>query len=84
MEKKLKFLNIKLCFDFLCNMLPEIFLILGRIQRDINTMYIGLRGPDSSVGIATDYGLDGPRIESSGGEIFRTCPNRPWGPPSLL
>ena len=19
-----------------------------------------------------------------GGEIFRTCPNRPWGPPSLL
>jgi hypothetical protein len=20
----------------------------------------------------------------SGGEIFRTCPDRPWGPPSLL
>jgi len=19
-----------------------------------------------------------------GGEIFRTCPDRPWGPPSLL
>jgi len=29
-------------------------------------------GPDSSVGIATDYGLDGPVIESrGGGEIFR-------------
>jgi hypothetical protein len=42
-------------------------------------------GRDSSVGIATRYGLDGPGIESRwGGEIFRTCPDRPWGPPSLL
>jgi len=31
---------------------------------------------DSSVGIATSYGLDGPGIES-GGEIFRTRPDRP-------
>jgi hypothetical protein len=32
-------------------------------------------------------GLRGPRIESllgGGGEIFRTRPDRPWGPPSLL
>ena len=28
-------------------------------------------GLGSSVGIATDYGLDGPRIESRWGEIFR-------------
>ena len=36
-------------------------------------------------GIATGYELDGPGIESrAGGEIFRTCPDRPWGPPSLL
>jgi hypothetical protein len=41
-------------------------------------------GPDSSVGIATDYGLDGPGIESRWGEIFRTCPDRPWSPSSLL
>ena len=27
-------------------------------------------GPGSSVGIATDYGLDGPGIESRWGEIF--------------
>ena len=41
-------------------------------------------GPGSSVGIATGYGLDGLRVESRwGGEIFRTCPDRPWGPPSL-
>ena len=37
----------------------------------------------SSVGITTNYGLDGPRIESRWGEIFRR-PDRPWGPPSLL
>jgi len=41
-------------------------------------------GPGSSVGIATGYGLDGPSIESQWGEIFRTCPHRPWGPPILL
>ena len=38
-----------------------------------------------SVGIATRYGLDGPGIESRWwGEIFRTRPARPWGPPILL
>jgi len=41
-------------------------------------------GPDSSVGIATAYRLDGPGIESQWGEIFCTSPDRPWGPPSLL
>jgi len=43
-------------------------------------------GHDSSVGIATHYGVDGPGIESrwGGGEIFRTRPDQPWGPPSLL
>ena len=40
--------------------------------------------PGSLVGIATAYGLDGPGIKSGGGEIFRTCPDRSWGPPSLL
>ena len=38
----------------------------------------------SSVGIATDYGLDGPRIESRWGARFSARPDRPWGPPSLL
>jgi hypothetical protein len=41
-------------------------------------------GPGSSVGIATGYGLDGPGIESQWGRDFRACPDRPWGPPSLL
>ena len=42
-------------------------------------------GPGSPVGIAT--GLRAERSEDRiprGGEIFRTCPDRPWGPPSLL
>jgi len=38
----------------------------------------------SSVGIATRYGLGGLEIESRRGEIFRTRPDRLWGPPSLL
>ena len=38
--------------------------------------YVYLKGgPGSSVGIATNYGLDGPGIESRWGEIFR--PSRP-------
>jgi len=39
-------------------------------------------GPGSSVSIATGYGLDGPGIESRWGR--ETCPDQPWGPPSLL
>ena len=43
-------------------------------------------GWNSSVGIATRYGLDGPGIETrlGGGQIFRTRPDRLWSPPILL
>jgi len=41
-------------------------------------------GPGSAVGIATGYGLDGRGSNPGGGEIFRTCPDRPWGPRSFL
>jgi len=44
----------------------------------------GVPSPDSSVGIANRYRLDGPGIESRWGEIYRTRPNWPWGSPSLL
>ena len=43
-----------------------------------------IKGRVSSVSIETGYGLDGPGIASRWGEIFRTCSERPWGPPSLL
>jgi hypothetical protein len=39
-------------------------------------------GPGSVVNIVTCYGLDG--SNPGGDEIFCTCPDRPWGPPSLL
>ena len=45
--------------------------------------YICFVGRDSSVGVAIRYGIDGPGIESGWGEIFRGCPDRPWGPHSL-
>jgi len=41
----------------------------------INFCNPGVRGPGSSVGIATDYGLDGPGSNPGGDEIFR--PFRP-------
>ena len=45
--------------------------------------YCSSCGPGSSVGIATDYGLDSPGSNPGGDEIFR--PSRPaLGPPSLL
>ena len=49
-------------------------------------LLLNLESRDSSVGIATRYGLDGPGIESrwGGSEIFRTRPDRPWSPPSLI
>jgi len=42
-------------------------------------------GRHGVVGIAIGYGLDGLGIESRwGGENFRVCPDRPWGPPSPM
>ena len=41
-------------------------------------------GRGSSVGVVTCYRLDGLGIKSRWDEIFRTCPDRPWGPPTLL
>jgi hypothetical protein len=41
-------------------------------------------GRDSSVGIATRYGLDGPGIESRWGRDFSHLSRPAWGLPSLL
>jgi len=45
--------------------------LLHKISYDIRIV----RGPGSSVGIATEYGLDGPGSNPGGDEIFR--PSRP-------
>ena len=41
-------------------------------------------GRDSSVGIATRYGLEVRGKNLVGGDIFHTRSDRPWGPPSCL
>ena len=46
--------------------------------------YVRTVGRVSSVGVAAPFQLDGPGIEFRWGEIFRTRPDLPWGPPSLL
>jgi len=45
------------------------------IVTTINKVPFNVRGPGSSLGIATDHGLDGPGSNSGGDEIFR--PSRP-------
>ena len=64
----------------------RVFLADGRTDGRTNRrqLIVTFCGPGSSVGIATDYGLDCPGSNPGGDEIFRTCPDRPWGPPSLL
>jgi len=55
-------------------------LLLRMLEQDVNYYYYYyIRSRDSSVGLATRYGLDGPGIESrwgGGSEIFRTCADR--------
>jgi hypothetical protein len=69
-----------LCILFLC-LFSIVYIITDK--RKLKSQHYFFSRPGSSVGIATGYGLDGPGIES-GAEIFRTRPDRPWGPPSLL
>jgi hypothetical protein len=63
-------------FGFSVQRLYETFLILRIIQRDMikivhwSSCKVPVRGRDSSVGIATRYGLDGPWIESRWGARF--------------
>ena len=68
-----------MCGSISSTTLSEIFRILRIIRRNTITN----DGPGSLVGIATDYGLDRPGIESRW-EKFSARPDRSWGPPSLL
>jgi hypothetical protein len=53
-------------------------------MREFSVHPSGICGPGSVVGIKTGYGLNGLWTECRWGEIFRTCPDRPWGLLSLL
>jgi hypothetical protein len=57
------------------------------MKQNISVLTVAIKGncePGSSVGIVTDYRVDGPGMKTRWGEIFRTHPDRHWGPPSLL
>ena len=51
---------------------------------EISQKLLVISGPGSAVGIATGYGWTVRGSNPGGGQIFRTCPYRPWDPPSLL
>ena len=62
---------------------PEFFFSIIPYHSEYNSTYSTQSGQGSSVGIATDYRLDGPGSNPGGDEIFR--PSRSaLGPPSLL
>jgi len=73
---------LKLCKDI--NILLFLKTYIYHLSHELRYPHVNTVGRDSSVGIATGYGLDGPGMNPGGGEIFCTCPDRPWGPPSLL
>ena len=53
----------------------KLFGITNSLSEYFNHSPVTTSGPGSSVGIATDYGLDGPGSNPGGDEIFR--PSRP-------
>ena len=70
---------------FVCMCVCVCEMYVCKLKETISSTLCKYGGPGSIVGIATGYGLDGLGIESRWeGEIFRTCPDRPWGPHSLL
>jgi hypothetical protein len=50
------------------------------IKQQLRRLQIVIGGPGSSVGIATDYGLDGPGIESRWGRDFTHTSRPDLGP----
>ena len=54
-----------------------------KLSSELITLFNYVQWAGSSVGIATDYGLDGPE-SNAGGDEFSALPELPWGPPSLL
>jgi hypothetical protein len=64
-----------------------VYVYVFRMIHSIHSPLVKIRRLGIVVDIATAYGLDSPGIEKKNpgaGENFRTCPDRPWGPFSLL
>ena len=64
--------------------IPKIFFAKQQRVLNIKQGIINMGcGPGSSVGIATDYGLEGPGSNPVGTR-FSARPGRPWGTSTLL
>ena len=83
-------INAVCCYIYLKN-LPKLFVItdiktnfLTTISGYIHSLYTNcvVRVAQSVQRLATGWTVQG--SNPGGGEIFRTCPDRPWDPPSLL
>jgi hypothetical protein len=80
LQNSIKMLFIKVMFNvYLTSLEIE---VLGRDTGPVKI--ISVLGPGSSVGIATGYDWTVRKSNRGGGEAFRTCPDRPWGPHSFL
>jgi hypothetical protein len=82
-------LNIKFLFSFSLQLFSKSFLILGITERDVVTnvywsLYLLFVGRVAQLvqRLATGWKVRG--SNPGGGEIFRICPERTWGPSSLL
>jgi len=64
--------------------LPSIAELILRHSHRVRRLYFWSWRTHLWAGIVTCYGLDGLGIESRSGEIFRTRPDRSWGPDNLL
>ena len=66
--------------------ISNLFRTLKILGSNIESVIYSPMGRDTAALTATHYGMDGPRIEFrwGGGEIFRTRPDRPLDPSSLL
>jgi hypothetical protein len=87
--------NVKICIKIYMRGAPTCFSIshpssgsycmcFAKVISINNQLKYIVCGPGSVVNITTGYRLDGLGIEFIWGEIFRICPDRPRGPPSLL
>jgi hypothetical protein len=78
------FVRISREYKSLFKVLLKILLWLSALGYCVTTVLVEDVGRDSSVGIATRYGLEGPGTESRWGRDFPPSSILPWSPPSLL
>ena len=71
------------CFVVQCSSIAtHVRNIFAPVRNGVMYMYVVGRTAQLVQRLATGWTIRG--SNPGGGEIFRTCPDRPWGPPSFL